>query len=458
MTERRDRRSRLLTVGVAAAVAVAFADSSIVVLALPALYSDLHTSVVGVSWVITSYNLVVAVGAFALLAGIGRIGVAILTRAGMALFAAGSVGCALSGSIGILIAFRCVQGAGGAMLLAGALELLCALSGSRSRGLAVWIAAGTFGAAVGPALGGILTQAFDWPAIFVFQAPVALVGLIAAFESHAQVDTAPDEPEPAGARNNRTAANVALGLVFGALVGALFLAVLLVITGWGLSPIAGAAVVSALPLAALAARRLAAELSIRTATAAGSLLMAAGLVALALLPAVSAAIVALALALCGAGMGLAVPALTGVAVAPDARLTRHGSVTIGARHAGLVLALVLVAPLLSHDLERGSQDALLSGTKVLLNADVPIRQQVPIAVDLGHVVEHTPRGVVPDLAQPFNKRGAAHDAVLRHARDSLVGAIKDAITRSFRPSLLLCAALAALALIPILLLRPRRAP
>lgn len=458
MHGRRDRRNRLLTLGVGAAVAVAFADSSIVVLALPALYSSLHTSVVGVSWVITSYNLVVAVVAFALLAGIGRIRVAVLTRAGMALFVAGSVGCALSGGIGILIAFRCVQGAGGAMLLAGALELLCALSVSRARGLAIWIAAGTFGAAVGPALGGILTEAFDWPAIFVFQAPVALVGLIAAFESHAQVDAAAAQPEPAGARNNRSAANVALGLVFGALVGALFLAVLLVITGWGLSPIAGAAVVSALPLAALAARRLAGELSIRATTVAGSLLMAAGLVVLALLPAVSTAIVAVALALCGVGMGLAVPGLTGVAVAPDARLTRHGTVTIGARHAGLVLALVLVAPLLSHDLDRGSHDALLSGTKVLLNANVPIRQEVPIAVDLGRVVEHTPRGEVPDLAQPFNKRGAAHDAVLRHTRDSLVGAIKDAITRSFRPSLLLCAALAALALIPILLMRQRSAP
>src|SRR5690348_13203436 len=215
MVERRDRRNRLLTLGVGAAVAVAFADSSIVVLALPALYSSLHTSVVGVSWVITSYNLVVAVVAFALLASIGRIPVAVLTRAGMALFAAGSVGCALSGSIGILIAFRCVQGVGGAMLLTGSLELLCALSGSRTRGLAIWIAAGTFGAAVGPALGGILTEAFDWPAIFFFQAPVAVVGLIAAFESHAQLDTGA-QPEPAGAGSSRTFANAALGLVFGA--------------------------------------------------------------------------------------------------------------------------------------------------------------------------------------------------------------------------------------------------
>ena len=437
-----------------AAVAVAFADSSIVVLALPALYSAFDTSVVGVSWVITSYNLVVALGTFALLAGIGRLQVEWLTRAGMALFAAGSIGCALSGSIGILIAFRCVQGTGGAMLLCGALELLCALSGSRTRGLAIWIAAGTFGAAVGPALGGILTQAFDWPAIFVFQAPVALVGLVAAFESHAQPDT-PGVLEQPSHGTNRAAANVALALVFGALVGALFLAVLLVITGWGLSPIAGAAVVSALPLATLAARRLAPQLSTRTSTAAGSLLMASGLVALALLPAVSPALVALALALCGVGMGLAVPALTGAAVEPDAHLTRDGALTVGARHAGLVLALVLVAPLLSHDLERGSRDALLSGTKVLLDANVPIRQEVPIALDIRRVLEHTPRGTVPDLAQPFNKQGAAHDPVLRRTRDSLVGAIKDAITRSFRPALLLCAAFAALALIPILLLRPR---
>jgi predicted MFS family arabinose efflux permease len=452
LPERRDRRSSLLTFGVGAAVAVAFADSSIVVLALPALYRAFGTSVVGVSWVITSYNLVVAVGALALLALIGRLGVETLTRAGMAIFAVGSIGCAGSGSIGLLIAFRCLQGAGAAMLLAGTLELLCALSGSRRRGLAIWIAAGTFGAAVGPALGGILTQLFAWRAIFVFQAPIALLGLIAAFESHAQA---------AAGRGGgiRAVPNLALGLVFGALVGALFLAVLLVITGWGLSPIAGAATVSALPLAALAGRPLAAELSTRTATAAGSTLVAAGLVALALLPAVSIAIVAGALALCGAGMGLAVPVLTRSAVKPDGRLAHDGAVTIAARHAGLVIALVLVAPLLSHDLQRGSHDALLAGTKVLLNANVPIRQEVPIALDLRRVLEHTPRGAVPDLAAPFDKRGAGHDPRLRQARDSLVGALEDTVTRSFRPALLLCALLAALALVPIWLgRRPRLAP
>ncbi|HKS96967.1 MAG TPA: MFS transporter, partial [Terriglobia bacterium] len=86
-------------------------------------------------------------------------------------------------SLPALIAFRCVQGVGAAMLLAGSVALLSALAGSTARGVAVWTAAGTFGAALGPALGGVLTQLFDWRAIFVFQAPVALIALVAAFES-----------------------------------------------------------------------------------------------------------------------------------------------------------------------------------------------------------------------------------------------------------------------------------
>ena len=91
-------------------------------------------------------------------------------------------------------------------------------------GAHVWTLAGTFGAALGPALGGALTQAFDWRAIFVFQAPIAGVALLAAFGSHVRSPTL----DPSRGPLRRTfPANVALALVFGALVGALFLAVLL---------------------------------------------------------------------------------------------------------------------------------------------------------------------------------------------------------------------------------------
>ncbi len=442
----RSRHRRLLALAVAAAVAVAFADSSIVVLALPELYSRFDTSIVGVSWVITSYNLVVAVCALVLIRAVARVDVANLSRLGLGLFCVGSVGCAISWSLPALIVFRCLQGAGAAMLLAGSLALLSALRGSRRAGMASWIVAGTFGAALGPALGGILTQLFDWRAIFVFQAPVALMALLAAFESHSH-------PPAQSGGSRRVAANLGLALLFGALVGALFLAVLLVVTVWGFSPIAGAGVVSSLPLAALAAQRLSGELTQWTAAAAGTLLLAAGLVALALLPATSSALIVLALALCGTGMGLAVPVLTQGAIRPDEGLVGDGTTTVATRHAGLVLALVLVAPLLSHDLQRGGQNALLSGAKVLLNADIPIRQEVPIALDLRKTLEHAPRGTVPDLAQPFNSRGAAHDERLRRVRDSLVAALQDALTRSFRRALGLCALLAALALVPILLAR-----
>ena len=183
-----------------------------------------------------------------------RLDVGRVSRIGLLLFFAGSTGSAASWSLPALIAFRCLQGVGAAMLLAGAVALLSALTGSTARGVALWTAAGTFGAALGPALGGVLTELFNWRAIFVFQAPVALIALVAAFESHLH-------PRGEGDRRGSNSANLALGFLFGALVGALFLGVLLVITVWGLSPITGALVVSALPAGALAARLLERELS-----------------------------------------------------------------------------------------------------------------------------------------------------------------------------------------------------
>ena len=148
--------------------------------------------------------------------------------------------------------------------------------------------------------------------------------------------------------------------------------------------------------------------------------------------------------------------LTQRAVRPDDGLVHDGTITIGARHAGLVIALALVAPLLTHSLESGGRDALLGATKVALDSDAPIRQKVPIALDLRDALDEAPKGEVPDLAEPFDRRGAAHDATLRRVRDDLIAAIEDAITRSFRSSFALSALLALLALVPILAARRSR--
>jgi hypothetical protein len=433
-----------LTAPLAAAVAIAFADSSIVVLALPELYGRFQTSIEGVSWVVTAYNLGVAVTALALVLLVHRLDAARVLAVGLAVFLVASVACALAGSLGFLIGARAVQGVGAALLLAGSLPVLGALTGSDATGARVWTLAGTFGLAVGPALGGVLTQAFDWRAIFVAQAPVAALGLLVVVRSPAHPVAAEGWRPPL---RRTLPANACLGLLFGALVGALFLAVLLVISVWSYSPIGGAAIVSALPAAALAARPLERRLGRLVAVCGGAALLAAGLIGLALLPSASVALAVWALALCGAGIGLSVPVLSNAALDPSAGLTRSGTLTVGARHVGLVLALALIAPLLASKVPAAGDRALLKGTAVLLDAPVGLDKKVPVALDLRDAFDRAQAGETPDLAQPFDAHGAGHDSALAAARDRLLGTIEATITRATRSAFFVCAAFAVLALL-----------
>ena len=434
-------------------MAVAFADSSIVVLALPDLYGAFNTSIVGVSWVITSYNLVVAVAAAAIAALSRHLDPRRWAQVGLALFTVASIGCAASWSLPALIVFRCVQGLGAAFLLATSISLLGGLVGSRQQGISLWTNVAVLGAALGPVLGGVLTQLFDWRAIFVVQAPVAGVALLATTAGGVVLQSEGHRRRGRGA----LAADTALGLVFAALVGALFLAVLLVITVWGLEPIVGAVVVSALPAATLAARPVGKGLHPWEAVAGGVLLLAAGLLALALLPRVSNLLVAVALAFCGLGIGLAVPVLTRIALNQDTGLVRSGAITVSARHAGLVLALALVAPLLTSSLDDAGQRALLGGTKAILDANVPLQKKVPIALSLRDALQSAQKGEVPDLHKPFDDAGARTNDDVRHARDSLITTLESALTRGFRSAFALAALFALLALIPALRLRGRPA-
>src|SRR4029450_679643 len=127
-------------------------------------------------------------------------------------------------------------------------------------------------------------------------------------------------------RNARSLpANICLGFVFGALVGVLFLSVLLVISVWGQSPITGAAIVSVLPAATLAVRPLARRLPGTMAVQGGAALLVGGLLGLALLPSTNVGFMVWALGLCGAGLGLAVPVLSNAALDQSAGLTRSGT-------------------------------------------------------------------------------------------------------------------------------------
>jgi MFS family permease len=435
------RVRRGLSAPLAAAVAIAFADSSIVVLALPELYTRFHTSLEGVSWVVTAYNLAVAVTALVLVFFAHRVNARPLLAAGLGVFLAASIACAAAGSEAFLIGARSVQGVGAALLLAAALPVL----GARR-----WTAAGTIGLALGPALGGVLTQAFDWRAIFVAQAPFAAVALIELVR--APLTSSVEEGWTRGLART-VPANACLGLLFGALVGALFLAVLLVISVWDYSPIEGAGIVSALPVAALAVRPL--RLSRAAAVCGGAALLGTGLVGLALLPSASVGFMVWSLALCGAGLGLAVPVLSNAALLAGPGMTRSGTLTVGARHLGLVLALALIAPLLASKVPAAGDRALLRGTAVLLDAPIGLDKKVPVALDLNKAFDRAQAGETPDLKEPFNAHGAAHDSALAAVRDDLAGAIATTITRATRSAFFLCAAFAAAALLVAVAFRRR---
>src|SRR6476646_10096383 len=107
------RRNRVSVGLLAAIVGLAFADSSIVVLALPQLYGQFHTSIEGVSWVVTAYNLAVAVAALLLVLFVHRVNASWVLGGGLVVFLAGSIACASSQNLGFLIGARSVQGVGG---------------------------------------------------------------------------------------------------------------------------------------------------------------------------------------------------------------------------------------------------------------------------------------------------------------------------------------------------------
>ena len=233
---------------------------------------------------------------------------------------------------------------------------------------------------------------------------------------------------------------------------------LLLIEGWRLTPIAAAAVVSTLPLAAIATAPLAGRIHSRRArAAAGAVLVAGGLAALASLPQASWAWTLPPQILVGAGLALALAALTETAVAGRDSPAFHGGVTIAARHAGVVLGLLLLTPVLVGDLDRERQAAEQTGTARLLDAPITPATKLELAQALSQQLEQTP-GRIPDLAPAFRSLDPSpHErpalARLEHALDHL---LDEAVTASFSRPFLLAAALALAALVPIAL--SRKAP
>jgi MFS family permease len=432
------------------------ADSSIVVLALPEIYRQLDTSVAGVSWVLISFNLVMALAAVPAAHLARRVGPARAAAVGLAVFAGAGLACAVSDQLSTLIAARCVQAIGGALAVTAVLELMPATVGSERRAAALWATAGATGAALGPAIGGLLTELVSWQSIFLIQVPIAIaaaVPILAVARHEAATGVLSTELRQTG--RPHFLANLALALVSAAIAGALFLLVLLLIEGWRLSPIGAAIVVSVMPLAALLGSRLDRLVpSARARAAAGAILVSGGLGGLALLPKAEVALTVPPQVMIGIGLALVLSALTETALSGRAPQAIHGGWTISARHAGVVIGILAVTPIFTHDIAQQRHDAINAGTAVILDSNVPPLLKLDLAQKIESHLEDE-KGKVPTIGpafEPLPTDPEEHDQVVQ-LREELQDQLNRGATHAFSPSFGLAALIGLLALIPIGLAR-----
>lgn len=177
------------------AVLVAQLDTAVVNLGTHRIGAYFHASVGALQWVIDAYNLTYAVlllsgGLLADLTGRRRIFIV-----GAAIFTVASLAAAFSPTIGLLIAARAVAGVGAALLIPASLAIIRVIwrdPHERGRALGIWAGCNGVALALGPTLGGVLIQRFDWRSIFLVVVPVSLAAVALA------VPTLPESADPHG--------------------------------------------------------------------------------------------------------------------------------------------------------------------------------------------------------------------------------------------------------------------
>jgi EmrB/QacA subfamily drug resistance transporter len=154
---------------------LAFIDSTVVNVALPALQANFHATVMDVQWVVASYGLFL--GALILVGGaLGDLmGRRLIFMIGVGLFAMASIGCGIATSIEHLILARSIQGVGAALLVPGSLAIISTSFDQNSRGQAIgtWSGFTAITTAIGPVLGGWLVEHASWRWVFFINLPLA---------------------------------------------------------------------------------------------------------------------------------------------------------------------------------------------------------------------------------------------------------------------------------------------
>ncbi|MFF4494885.1 MFS transporter [Streptomyces sp. NPDC001272] len=226
------RSSGIALVAALLGFAVITIDVSAVNIALPSIQDSLHSGMTGLQWVVDAYTLMLAAlmlsaGAFADRAGARR-----AYAWGVALFTLASLGCALAPSIGVLVGARVVQGAAAAIVLPASLALIRHAyddAQARARAIALWTSGGAVAMAAGPVLGGLLTDASSWRAVFLLNLPVGALILALLI----RVPHSPRRPAVLDGGGQLAAVLALAGLAFAVIEGGHL--------GWTSSPVLAAA-------------------------------------------------------------------------------------------------------------------------------------------------------------------------------------------------------------------------
>ena len=155
-------------------------DNTVVFVALSSIQSDLHISQSELEWVVSGYALTFAV---LMLTG-GKLadlfGRRLIFIVGLSIFTASSLACGLATGAGYLIGARVVQGVGAALMNPATLSIIVATFPPRQRGTAIgiWVGVSAMALAIGPLIGGILTEQINWSWIFFINVPVGIAGII----------------------------------------------------------------------------------------------------------------------------------------------------------------------------------------------------------------------------------------------------------------------------------------
>jgi EmrB/QacA subfamily drug resistance transporter len=244
-TEMTYRRRMLILTICCMSLLIVGLDVTIVNVALPSIQRELHASVSGLQWVIDAYTLVLA--SLLMLSGstADRVGRRRTFQVGLAAFTLGSLLCSVAPGLGWLVAFRMIQAIGGSMLNPVAMSIITNTfldPRERARAIGVWGGVVGLSMALGPVLGGVLTETVGWRGIFWVNIPVGLAAIVltALFVPESRAPRARRPDPPGQALVIVTLASLVYGIIEGPA------------SGWGSPKIIACFVVAAAALAGLA--------------------------------------------------------------------------------------------------------------------------------------------------------------------------------------------------------------